>query len=367
MLRFGMPFPVAVEFSYHYLNSEGELMAENQNIIYAKLQFQKPQINISCPTAGRMWLVSLCALMAILQSSFTDSFYSLILALSAVIAAVLSEYLLIVHKGKTAVLKDGSAVATALILTLLLPNSISPVYAIMGAIFAIVVIKHCFGGLGSNWLNPAAGGWLFIRLSWPGVFNKALGTSFSILKETASEGVYSQTGFLGTNLLPFLDKTVFSMFKVELPALYMDLFSLQQPGIIADRGILGLLLGTVFIIAFRAGRPWISAVWLLVYVLFTRMSGAYGSGLWEGDMLFSLCTGGTLVAAFILAADPATNSKSNWCILGTAVLGGFLAWLFRFPGAEPYGAIYSVVAINAILPIVRSLENRWLYRNRKAL
>jgi electron transport complex protein RnfD len=343
-------------------------MAENQNILYAKLQFQKPQINISCPTAGRMWLVSLCALMAILQSGFSDSFYSLVLAMSAVVAAVLSEYLLIVHKGKTAVLKDGSAVATALILTLLLPNNISPVYAIMGVIFAIVVIKHCFGGLGSNWLNPAAGGWLFIRLSWPGVFNKALEeSSFSLLNETVSEGVYTQAGFLGTNLLPFLDKTVFSMFKVELPALYMDLFSSQQPGIIADRGVLGLLFGTVLIIAFRAGRSWISAVWLLVFLFFTRMAGANGSGWWEGDMLFSLCTGGTLAAAFILAADPVTNSKSNWCILGTAVAGGFLAWLFRFPGAEPYGAIYSIVFINAILPIVRSLENQWLYKNRKAL
>jgi Na+-translocating ferredoxin:NAD+ oxidoreductase RnfD subunit len=340
-------------------------MAENQNILYAKLQFQKPQINISCPTAGRMWLVSLCALLAILQSGLSDSFYSLVLAMSAVVAAVLAEYLLIVHKGKTAVLKDGSAVATALILTLLLPNSISPVYAIMGAIFAIVVIKHCFGGLGSNWLNPAAGGWLFIRLSWPGVFNKALGeSSFSILKETVS---HTQAGFLGTNLIPFLDKTVFSMFKVELPALYMDLFSLQQPGIIADRGLLGLLIGTILIIAFRAGRSWISAVWLLVFVFFTRLSGAYGSGWWEGDMLFSLCTGGTLAVAFILAADPATNSKSNWCILGTAVAGGFLAWLFRFPGGEPYGAVYSIVVINAFLPIVRNLENHLLYRNRKAL
>ncbi|MDR0312880.1 MAG: RnfABCDGE type electron transport complex subunit D [Treponema sp.] len=339
-------------------------MAENQNILYAKLQFQKPQINISCPTAGRMWLVSLCALLAILQSGFSDSFYSLILAMSAVIAAVLSEYLLIVHKGKTAVLKDGSAVATALILTLLLPNSISPVYAIMGSIFAIVVIKHCFGGLGSNWLNPAAGGWLFIRLSWPGVFNKALeGSSFSLLKETAP----TQAGFLENTLLPFLDKTVFSMFKVELPVFYLDIFSSQQPGIIADRGILGLLIGTILIIAFRAGRSWISAVWLLVFVFFTRMSGANGSGLWEGDMLFSLCTGGTLAAAFILAADPATNSKSNWCILGTAALGGFLAWLFRFPGSEPYGAVYSIVVINAFLPIVRNLENHLLYRNRKII
>jgi electron transport complex protein RnfD len=132
-------------------------MAENPNALYAKHLFQRPQINISCPATGRMWLVNLCALMAIFQSAFTDSFYSFLLAISAVFAAVLTEYLIVVPKGKTALLKDGSAVATALILTLLLPNYISPIYAIIGAVFAIGVVKHCFGGLGSNWLNPAAG------------------------------------------------------------------------------------------------------------------------------------------------------------------------------------------------------------------
>jgi electron transport complex protein RnfD len=96
------------------------------------------------------------------------------------------------------------------------------------------------------------------------------------------------------------------------------------------------------------------------------MSGAYAYGeWWKGDILFSLCTGGTLAAAFILAADPATNAKSSWCIFGAAVAGGFLAWLFRFPGAEPYGAVYSILVINAILPIVRSAENHFLYKNRR--
>jgi electron transport complex protein RnfD len=341
-------------------------MAENQNILYAKLQFQKPQINISCPATGRMWLVSLCALIAILQSSLTDSFYSLVLAMSAVLAAILAEYLCVVQKGKTASLKDGSAVASALILTLLLPNRISPVYAIMGAIFAIGVVKHCFGGLGSNWLNPAAGGWLFIRLSWPGAFNKALEeSSFSCLNETLSGEFYTQAGFLGNSLHPFLEKTFFALFKVNVPPSYLDLLSLQHPGIIADRGILGLLIGTIFIIALRASRSWITAVWLLVFVFLARLSGADGLW-WKGDIFFFLCTGGTLAVAFLLAADPATNSKSNWCILGTAAAGGFFAWLFRFPGGEPYGAVFSVVLINALLPIVRSLENHWLYRNRRA-
>ena len=360
-------------------------MAANSNAFSERLTLHKPQISLARPTAVRMWLVNLCAFMAVIQSSLTDSFSSLLVAISAVLAAVLTEFLICFRSGKANVLKDGSAVASALILTLLLPNKISPVYAVIGAVFAITVIKHSFGGLGSNWLNPAAGGWLFIRFSWPGAFSRALESSpLSLLEESLSRGISnpdgSPLGILKTEaagffaaaspldgtLRSFFNNTVFSFTGSELPGGYLDLFSSRLPGIIADRGCLALLVGTIVITAFQVNRSWIPAVYLAVFGILVRYAGAlyYGGSYWNGDVFFTLCTGGTLAAAFFLCADPATGAKSNTGILFAVAAGGAIAFLFRYFSGEAYGAVFSAIFINAMLPLVRILESYRLYEKR---
>jgi len=308
--------------------------------------------------------------------------------LAAVAAAVLTEFLILYRDGWAAVLnalRDGSAVASALILTLLLPNRIFPLYAAAGAVFAMAVIKHSFGGLGSNWLNPAAGGWLFIRFSWPVSFRAALdGSPLSLLAESLGRGVTvpqgSPLGILKIDttfaaaspldgiLRSFFNNNVFSFAGAELPGGYIDLFGSRLPGIIADRGVLALLVGTIIIIASRVNRSWIPAVYLVVFGFLVRLFGSqpYGGEKWNGDIFFALCSGGTLAAAFLLAADPSTGAKSNGGILLAAAAGGAVAFFARYYGAEPYGAIFAVAFINAVLPLIRILESRILYEKRSS-
>ena len=340
-------------------------MSEKTTFLLDKHLTQKPQINLARSTVSRMWLMNICAFMAIFQSSMTDSYSSMLIALAAVFSAVLTEYL-IINRGRGArTLLDGSAVASALILTLLLPNRISPIYAAAGAVFAIAVIKHSFGGLGSNWLNPAAGGWLFVRFSWPGQFKQALeGSLLSGSPFGGAGNLFAATMPPDNSLRSFLNSNIFSLTGVQLPGGYIDLFTSHFPGIIADRGVFALLLGTIIITAFRVNRSWIPLVYLLVFGFLVRMAGAlpYGDVLWNGDVIFSICTGGTLVAAFFLAADPASGSKSNLGILIAVIAAGALAFSFRFFGYEPYGAVLSLLLINAILPLLRALENRLLYK-----
>ena len=350
-------------------------MAEKINILFERRHSQKPQINLARSTASRMWLVNLCAFMTVIQSSFTDSHSSLQVALGAVFAAVLTEFIILTNKKKGARgLMDGSAVASALILTLLLPNKISPAYAAAGAVFAMAVIKHSFGGLGSNWLNPAAGGWLFIRFSWAAQFKEALeGSPLSLLAENASLGAFNAAAVFGsptpldTALRTFFNRTIFSLIGVELPGGYFDLLTSRFPGIIADRGVFALLLGTVIITAFRVNRSWIPAVYLAGFGILVRYAGAlpYGAGFWNGDVIFSLCSGGTLVAAFLLASDPVTSAKSNIGKFAAAVAASALAFIFRCFGSEPYGAVLSIVLINAMLPMARILEYRQLYNKNR--
>ncbi|MFP3042714.1 RnfABCDGE type electron transport complex subunit D [Treponema primitia] len=346
-----------------------------------RVLFQKPQVNLACSSSTRMWMMSVCAGLAILQSSMTDSFASLFIALSAVAGALLTELLIDdislrrflrsgggPEKGLAGVYRDGSAVASALILTLLLPNQINPLLAFIGSMFAMAVVKHSFGGLGCNWVNPALGAWLFIRIGWPGAFADALKDSSLAVPGTLASAIFEQET-LDTFWTPLLNKTIFSLTSSELPGGYTDLLVYSGPGIIAERGLLGLLVGTIIITACQVNRSWISFSYLGVYCLLIRAFGAFplGGVLGGGDMLFGLLSGGTLVAAFILAADPATGPKSRIGVLIVTVLSGVLSFVFRYWGFEPYGAFFAIVLLNALVPLFRYFETQFFYAGTSSL
>ncbi|MDR0554803.1 MAG: RnfABCDGE type electron transport complex subunit D [Treponema sp.] len=336
----------------------------------------RPQMNLSRATAARMWLVAACAALVVFQSSLTDSPASLKIALYAVAAAVISEFLcgvrwrslfagsfrLDLGDGLLRV-SDGSAVASALVLTLLLPNQLPPITAALGACFAMVVVKFSFGGLGSNWLNPALGAWLFIRYSWPGAFESAL----SVFPQNAAGEVPGQAAlfsdFLERQLPAFLNTTVFSLTGAELPGSYPGLLFSTAPGIIADRGLLALLLGTILICAFQVGRLWIPALFLGVFIFLVRCFGGQAFG--GGDMLLALFSGGTLAAAFLLSMDPATGPKSEIGTVIVTLLSGVCAFIFRYLGLELYGALFAVALINSLVPLIRALENRGFYEKQR--
>jgi len=320
---------------------------------------QKPRVFLVRSTPERMRLVCLCAGMAILQSAFSDGFASLILAAAAAAGAVGTEYIILYKKGRREDILDCSALATALVLTLFLPNSLHPVYAFLGAIFAIAVVKQSFGGLGSNWFNPVVGGWLFVRLSWPGAFSNVLeGVSALPAAGTAS-------AFDGL-IRSFLNSTVFSFNKAPLHGGYIDLFALPYPGMIADRGLLALLVGTIILNAAMVCRFWIPVVYLGVYGVLARLFGAmpFGGAFGKGDILSALLSGTTIAAAFLLASDPVTGAKSGRGAFAVSMTGGVLAFLFRYPAGETGGVVFAAACVNVLVPLLRRIESVVLYTPR---
>ncbi|MDR2181978.1 MAG: RnfABCDGE type electron transport complex subunit D [Treponema sp.] len=342
--------------------------------------FQKPQINLARSTTVRMTMVSFCALLAIVQSSLSDGFHSLFVALAACAGALGTELLFNI-KDRFYTIKDGSAVASALVLTLLLPAGINPLCAFVGMIFAMAVLKHSFGGLGSNWVNPAAGAALFIRSAWPLAFERGIrGGALTRLAASVEGGLRDPLGSplgiltingwqehsLGRVLGGFLNNTVFAFSGVRLPQGYLSLFSPPGPGLIADRGLLFLLLGTMLLAASQSFRFWLPLVFLFVSSLLIWIFGAlpFGGPPAGGDILFGLLSGGIPVIAFILITDPATGPKSTPGYLVFAVFVAVLAFLFRYPAMDPYGGVPAVLAGNAVVPLIRRIENKLSYDRR---
>jgi electron transport complex protein RnfD len=343
--------------------------------------FQKPQVNLARSTPGRMWFVSICAFLAVFQSSLGDGFHSMLIALAAAAGALGTE-LLFNLKERYFSIKDGSALASALVLALLLPNRLNPLYAFLGGIFAMAVLKHSFGGLGSNWVNPAAGAWLFIRWAWPAAFSRGVEGGHLVRLAASLEGgltdaqgsplaLFKINGWpdtpLDTLLSSFFNNTVFAFTGTSLPRGYLTLFSPPGPGIIADRGLLSLILGIILLSASRSFRFWLPAAFLFLYSLLVRAFGAlpFGGPLGEGDVLFALLSGGVLPAAFILIADPATGPKSAPGYGVFICLTALAAFLFRYPALDPYGVVTAVLAGNALVPLIRRVENILYYEKRR--
>jgi electron transport complex protein RnfD len=301
-----------------------------------------------------MWMLFCCAFCAVIQSAAGDSGASFAVAIAALVSAVLTELLVTSTRYGLEKIMDGSAAASAMVLTLMLPNYIHPVYAAFGAAFAIVVVKHSFGGLGSNWLNPALGAWLFIRFSWPQAFAKAL--------DGLTEGVPLTSSTVDTVVRGFLNKYILLFFGTELPQGYIDLFSVKSPGIIADRAVLVLVIGIAVIASFEISRSWFSILYLVVFCILVRMVGIGEDGLWwNGDVILALLSGGTLVAAFILVVDPSSGAKSAIGNAVSVILAATLSFAFRYMGNVFYGAFFAVALVNALVPLFTKLERRLFY------
>jgi electron transport complex protein RnfD len=260
-------------------------------------------------------------------------------------------------------IKNGSAAATAMVLSLLLPNQIPAVYAALAVLFAIVVVKHSFGGLGSNWLNPALGGWLFVRFSWPGAFTRALeGVSYSTAER------FAEVSALDNSVTSFLNLHVFQFFGAQLPSGYVDMLFSKNSGLITDRGLFALILGTVLISAFAISRRWIPVLFLVVFGFLTRIAGDEAGVLGNGDILMGFFSGGTIAAAFIIAAEPVSGAKLKAGVFVAVVLGAVLSWVFRYRCFEYSGCFIALALVNCLTPLIRLFEeNLFLSRESRGL
>jgi len=322
----------------------------------------KPQINISYPSAGRMWLICSCAFACVLQSALSDGGKSLIAGITALITAILIELLITFRKHGAAKIKDGSAAASAMILTMLLPNQIHPVYVFLGTAFAILVVKYTFGGLGANWLNPALGGWLFVRLSWPSGFLDALAQPYSVSEMVMAQDISP----LDSSITEFLNNSIFSAAGVQLPSGYINLLFNNSPAIIIDRGLFALLIGTIVITAIGINRGWVPLVFLTVYGFLIRFAGDLSDVYWNGDILYGIFSGGTIAAAFILAAEPASGAKLKPGILLTVILGAVLSWFFRYKCMEYFGCLIALALVNCITPVIRVIEEKIFFPQKNS-
>lgn len=284
-----------------------------------------PHVRDKVDTQRIMLLVIISLLPATVFGIFNFGIHSLILVAVSIISCALSEYVFekIVHKKST--VTDLSAVVTGLLLALNLPPTLPVWMAALGGVFAIVVVKMLFGGLGQNFMNPALGARCFLLISFTGPM-----TTF------AYDGV---TG-----------ATPLALLKAGEPVDTMAMLLGTTSGTIGETSALCLIIGAIFLILCGVIDLKIPGTYILTFVIFIVLFG--GHGFDTNYIVAQLCGGGLMLGAFFMATDYVTSPITpNGKILFGICLG-VLTGLFRIFGASAEGVSYAIIFSNLLVPLI---------------
>ena len=304
-------------------------MDNNQDVSY-RLSFS-PHIHEGTKTSEVMRGVALALLPAIGAGIYFFRLDAIYLLLTAVLSSMASEAIMQKVLGRKVDLSDNSALVTGILVALILPPEI-PLYAAgLGSIFAIVIGKQLFGGLGKNIFNPALIGRAFLVATYP-----VLMTTWT--KPTGFDAVTSATPLAAAR---------FDGIMTPFSRLFLGSIS----GSLGETSALALILGGLYLL-YKGYIDWRIPFAALASLL------ALSALLWGinpsqfSSPIFHLLAGGFLIGAIFMATDPTTSpvTRSGRWIFGAGV--GIITLVIRTWGGYPEGVMFSILLMNAFRPLI---------------
>ena len=293
-----------------------------------------PHINSGATTHNVMRDVAIALLPASIAAVVFFGWQALLIILVCVAAAVATEFLFnLVCKKKQTIL-DFSAIVTGLLLALNLSTKVPLWQCALGSVFAILVVKCLFGGLGKNIVNPAIAARVFLLIAFTA---------------TVAGGT-TNTNFLEASATPLSAIKDFDLFT---------LFIGNHGGTIGETCALALLLGYAYLVVRGVIKWYVPFAFVAtVFVLFFITSG---------DLSFSLAhvlSGGLLLGAIFMATDYVTTPLSNlgkvvFCIACGVITFAIRMSYFGFEGLHTYpeGVSIAILLMNLMTPLLEKWTN----------
>lgn len=261
---------------------------------------------------------------------YNFGFRALLIILVTISAAVLTEFLYQKFMHKKITIYDLSSVITGLLLALNLPSTIPVWIAVLGAVFAILVVKQLFGGLGQNFMNPAMAARCFLLLSFTSKM-----TIFTYDGVTGATPLYSMKTGGSYNLL--------------------DMFLGTTAGTIGETSALALLIGAAYLLIKKIIDFRIPFIYLGTFAIFAILYTAFNGGVDFEFVAAHLCGGGLMLGAWFMATDYVTSPVTSKGRVIYGVCLGLLTGAFRFIGGEnsaAEGVSYAILFSNLLVPLI---------------
>lgn len=254
-----------------------------------------------------------------------------ILILACILGAVLSEYLyqkFIMHKKST--IGDFSAALTGLLLALNLPPTLPVWMGVLGSVFAIIVVKQLFGGLGQNFMNPALAARCFLLLS----FTKPM-TTF------VYDGVTSATPL--------------AVLKAGGEVSLQNMFMGYTGGTIGEVSTAALLIGAIYLLIRKVISPKIPLIYIGTFAACIAIYAATKNYDVLDFTLAHLCGGGLMLGAWFMATDYVTSPITSKGKIIFGIILGLLTFVLRIFGSSAEGVSYAIIISNLFVPLIEKV------------
>lgn len=296
-----------------------------------------PHIRSKVTTNGIMLAVIIALMPATGFGIYNFGPRALAVVLVTIVSCVLTEFLFGLYRKKMTI-TDLSAVVTGLLLALNLPVTIPLWMAALGGVFAILIVKMLFGGLGQNFMNPALAARCFLLISFPSAM-----TAFTCDAYTGA--------------------TPLAALKAGEQVNILDMIIGRTAGTIGETSVIALIIGACFLLLLGVIDLRIPGSYIVTFVLFVGLFG--GQGFDPAYLTAQLAGGGLMLGAFFMATDYVTRPIT---IKGQYLFGmflGLMTGIFRIfgPGAE--GVSYAIILGNLLVPLIEKITQPVAFGYRK--
>ncbi|MFR3727882.1 RnfABCDGE type electron transport complex subunit D [Lacrimispora sp.] len=287
-----------------------------------------PHIRNQVATPNIMYDVAIAMIPASAYGIYQFGIKAALVLLVSVLSCILSEYVFEALMGKTVTVSDGSALVTGMILGLNMPPAIPLWIPFLGGLFAIIIVKQLYGGIGQNFMNPALAARCFLLISFAGQM-----TTF-----TYHDAVVSPTPLASLKAGQSVDLTAMFIGKI--------------PGSIGEVSVIALLIGAAYMLIRKVISIRIPAAYLITFALFVFIFGRQDLSY----VLAHLCGGGIIFGAFFMATDYSSSpiTKKGQILFG--ILLGILTGLFRLFGGSAEGVSYAIIISNILVPLIEEIS-----------
>ena len=295
-----------------------------------------PHIRDKVTSGNIMLMVVIALLPASAFGVYNFGLSALIMLISTTVSSVLTEYVYekLMHKKIT--INDFSAVVTGLLLGLNMPPTAPWWMGVLGGIFAILVVKQLFGGLGQNFMNPALGARCLLLISFAGqmttfVYDGVTGpTPLSYVKEGALDQVNTMNMLIGT-----------------------------IPGTIGETSVIAIIIGAIFLILMGVIDLRIPGTYIVTFAIFVGIFGHVAHpeiGFFDPQYITAhLCGGGLMLGAWFMATDYVTSPITKRGQIVYGIVLGLLTGLFRIFGGSAEGVSYAIIISNLLVPLIEKV------------
>lgn len=302
-----------------------------------------PHVRDKSSTRSIMWDVIFALIPTSIFGIYNFGIRAAVLIAVCIATCLLSEYIWQKCMKLPLTVNDGSAVLTGLLLALNLTPTFPIWMAILGSIFAIIIVKQLFGGLGQNFMNPALGARCFLMVSFAGQM-----TSF------AHDGITGATplaiikaGSRSDSIQKILTS---GDGKTQEATSLLKMFIGSTGGTIGETCAIALLIGAAYLLIRKIISWRIPVCYIAVFAIFILLFGGRGFDLTY--LAAELCGGGLLLGAFFMATDYVTSPLTPKGQIVYGLILGIVTGIFRLWGASQEGVSYAIIFSNLLVPLI---------------